>query len=388
MILGRVFNHILRRAMLLWLGAAACLWLSFGQSDPQKGNPPGQQAGAQQPNQSGQRGGAPNQAGRRGLTPEQQAQDTLNERRNMRFNMFNGVRMPDRPTGMTPPNLPVPGQSGWVVSQPSSQSAPVPTRPIPMMTNRPGVMPVIQPEEPSTMRLRLEGSNVTAEIRNTPLQSVLDELSAWSGVVFEVESQENPKVSVNFYRMPVESAVQRLVANDNSIAYYGKDESGQSRLTFVRIMARTPRPSPPVLRYIGTGTVSKRSDEVVDTPEQALTVLAGSANLVAREKAVEVLIETKSSAAVIALKAVLDDPAPEIRVAAIDGLASLDARDALPQILLALKDAHPGVRQSAVLAVGMLGDKANVKDLRPLLRDSDANVAAAATTVIQKLSVR
>jgi hypothetical protein len=242
--------------------------------------------------------------------------------------------------------------------------------------------------EPSSMKLRLEGLDVVAQIRNTPLQDVLAELAAWSGIVFEIESMENPQVSITFFRVPLAEAVQRLIGNNDSIIYYAQDETGQNHVRFVRIFTRTPRPTPPSLHYIGTGAITKRSDDIVDSPEQALAVLAGSSNLAARQKAIEVLVSAKAAPAVQALRTVLDDPAPEIKVAAIEGLASLGAHDALPQILPALKDAHPGVRQSAVVAVGLLGDAKNVKDLRPLLKDRDSSVAAAADVAIQKLSAR
>jgi len=242
--------------------------------------------------------------------------------------------------------------------------------------------------DPQLIRMRLEGQDLTAEIRNAPLQQVLEELASWSGVVFEVESQENPQISITFFRVSLPEAIERLTGNNNSIAYYERDEADHSHLRFVRIFTRNPRPVAPSLHYIGTGAVTKRSDDIVDSPEQALAVLAGSSNLVARQKAIEVLINAKGAPAIQALKMVLTDPAVEIRVAAIEGLAVLGVRDALPQILAALKDAHPGVRQSAVTAVGLLGDSANVKDLKPILKDPDGSVAAAAGVAIQKLSAR
>jgi HEAT repeat protein len=245
-----------------------------------------------------------------------------------------------------------------------------------------------QPSEPASIKLRVEGQEVVGQIRNAPLQQVLEELAAWSGIIFEIESQENPQVTVTFYRVPLLEAIQRLTGNNNSIVYSEKDESGQNQIRLVRIFTRTPRPTPPSLHYLGAGAITKRSDDVVDSPEQALAVLSGSSNLAARQKAIEVLVATKGAPAIQALKTALTDPAVEIKVAAIEGLYTLGVHDALPQILLALKDEHPGVRQSAIIAVGLLGDAKNVKDLRPLLKDPDRSVAAAADVAIQKLSAR
>jgi hypothetical protein len=238
------------------------------------------------------------------------------------------------------------------------------------------------------MRMRLEGETLTAEIRNTPLQDVLGELAAWSGIVFAIESQEDPPVSVNFFSVSLTEAVDRLTQQSNSLIYYGQDAAGNSRMRLVRVLSRAPHPNPPVLHYLGTGVVTKRSDDIVDSPEQALAVLTGSNNLLARQKAIEVLVNSKSPAAVQALKAALGDPAIEVKVAALDGLAVLGSREALPQVLAALKSSHPGVRQSAILAVAALGDAANAKELRPLLKDPDPSVAALAEATIQKLTAR
>jgi len=252
-------------------------------------------------------------------------------------------------------------------------------------------LPSLQPNQPPprpVVTMRLEGGMVTAQVIATPLQQVLEELAARTGVVFEVQSQHNPIVSISLYRVPLEEAIGRLAGSSNSISYYGKDAAGQSRIEMVRIFPRAKVPQQPSLRYIGAGVVTKSGDEIVDTPEQALKVLTEGDNLEAREKAVDVLVAAKGDFAIEVLTQILQDSAPEIRVAAIEGLAGLGAHASLPQILLALKDTHPGVRQSAVTAVALLGDADNVKNLKPLVKDPDLSVAAAAEMAIRKLAAR
>jgi HEAT repeat protein len=141
------------------------------------------------------------------------------------------------------------------------------------------------------------------------------------------------------------------------------------------------------LRYIGTGAVTKTGDDTVDNPEQALRALAESKNPETRQKAVEILVAAKGVAAVQALTMAVEDEAPEVRAAAIEGLASLGERNALPKIVHHLKDPHPGVRQSSINAVALIGDAENLNDLRPLGRDKDKSVAAAADIAIKKLSM-
>ena len=236
------------------------------------------------------------------------------------------------------------------------------------------------------MKMRIEDGFVTAEIRATPLQGVLEELADRTGVVFSIQSQENQPISISLYRVSLEEAIQRILSSENNIIYYGRDAAGNTRIEYVRVEPRANAPAQPSIRYIGTGAVTKTGEDTVDTPDQALKVLSESANLEARQKAIEVLVAAKGEVATLALMGALSDPAPEIRAAAIEGLASLGARSALPAIILSLKDKHPGVRQSAIVALALLGDAENVKDLKPLVKDQDASVAAAADIAIRKLS--
>jgi hypothetical protein len=253
--------------------------------------------------------------------------------------------------------------------------------------------PRVQPKPnqvllPAVMKLRVDEGRVTGEIQATPLQQVLAELAARTGIMFEVPSQENEPISISFYKATVGEAVQRLVGANNSAVYYARDETGADRIQMVRIFTRPGKYPQPSLLYIGNGTVTKTGDDTVDSPEQALKVLAESKQVDLRQKAVEVLVAAKAEVAVQALTQAIGDPAPEVRVAAIEGLATLGARSAMPQILRSLHDPHPGVRHSAIVAVALIGDAVNVRDLMPMIKDPDASVAGAADTAIKQLASR
>jgi len=235
------------------------------------------------------------------------------------------------------------------------------------------------------VKIHVEGKLITAEVSNAPLQTVLDDLAARTGVIFQVQMQDNPFVSVNLHRVPLREAVQRIAPADNMLFVYGQNESEGERIKLVRIFPRTNPPPQPAVVFLGTGAVTKKNDSI-ETTEQALEALAESPEAEVRRKAIELLVGAKNDVTVEALTACLHDSAPEVRIAAIEGLAMLDARSALSEILKALRDSNPEVRQSAVLAVSLLGEAENLKDLKPLSHDKDGGVAAAADIAIQKLS--
>ncbi len=273
-----------------------------------------------------------------------------------------------RPTPFPPGRTPFPGQPR------------IPGQPFP------GAPQPAQPSVPPFLMIRVEENRVTAQIRATPLQQVLEELAARTGIIFEIQSQEDPPVSLSLYSEDLQEAIRRIVASENSILYYGNDAAGWSRLEYVRLFPRANQPQQPSLLYIGTGAVTKSGDDTVDTPEQALKVLSESQSVEARQKAVEVLAVAKGEIPIMALLGALLDPAPEVRSAALEGLASLGAHSSMPAIIQSLRDRHPGVRNSAIMAVALLGDAENVRDLKPLTRDPDASVAAAAEVAIRRLS--
>jgi hypothetical protein len=238
--------------------------------------------------------------------------------------------------------------------------------------------------KPVVLSMRVVEGKVTADIVDCPLQNALQELADRTGIIFELRSHDTPTVSVHLNRIPMHEAIQRIAPGHNIMFYYSQDKP-EERIVKVRIFPRGGAVQQPALVYLGTGAITKTNDDV-ETPEQALKALAGNARLEMKERAISILVRNKSEEAVKALVGSLLDPAPEIRVAAIEGLAAFESHDALPGILECLKDTHPGVRQSAITAVALLGDIKNIPNLKPLSTDKDAGVASAADLAIKKLS--
>jgi len=248
----------------------------------------------------------------------------------------------------------------------------------------PNQLPGAKVDKVSLLKMRVEEGKVTADIADSPLQAVLRELADRTGIIFEVRSHENPLVSIHLKGVSVEEAIKRITSGNNALFLYGQGAESE-RITMVRVFPRTAPVQQPGLVYLGTGTITK-TNYTIDTPEQALKVLSTNASIQDREIGIGVLAKTRSDEAVKALMNCVSDPAPEIRVAALEGLGAMGAHAALPVVLKSLKDANPGVRQSAATVVALLGDARNLKDLGPLSLDRDASVAAAAEAAIRKLS--
>lgn len=242
-----------------------------------------------------------------------------------------------------------------------------------------------QPPKNPVLRMWVDEGLISATIADAPLQKVLEDLAARTGVIFEVRSHVNPLVSVRLNRVSIQEAVQRLAPDSNAIFLYSGDPKEPDRVVLIRLFPRAETFPQPSVLYLGTGTVTKGND-MAETPEQAMKVLADNPNVEARLKALEIVADGGGDAAVQALVKAVSDPAPQVRVAAIEALAAREARAALPVVLKRLKDPNPAVRRSAVTAVALLGSDRNIKDLKPLSSDPDTGVAAAAETAVRKLA--
>jgi hypothetical protein len=124
-----------------------------------------------------------------------------------------------------------------------------------------------QSQKPAVLSMRVDEGRVTATIMDSPLQNVLADLAARTGIIFEVRSQENPLVSVNLHRVTLQEAIQRIAPASNTIYFYGKKQGASDRITLVRLFPRSGTSSQPSILYLGTGAITK-SNYSADSPLQ------------------------------------------------------------------------------------------------------------------------
>jgi hypothetical protein len=128
--------------------------------------------------------------------------------------------------------------------------------------NPPVRSPSQQPEPgPAVLDMRVEEGKVAAEIINCPMQTVLKELADWTGIQFEVRSNDNPPVSVRLYGVSVQEAIQRIASDDDTVFTYVGGKPGAEDISFVRVFPRTKPVQQPGIIYLGTGVVTKKPSE-------------------------------------------------------------------------------------------------------------------------------
>ena len=117
-----------------------------------------------------------------------------------------------------------------------------------------------QSQQPAVLSMRVDEGRITATIVDSPLQNVLTDLAARTGIIFEVRSQENPLVSVILHRVSLQEAIQRMAPGSNTIYFYGNNQGDPDRITLVRLFPRSNTSPQPSILYLGTGAITKGND--------------------------------------------------------------------------------------------------------------------------------
>lgn len=127
------------------------------------------------------------------------------------------------------------------------------------------------------------------------------------------------------------------------------------------------------------------------TLEAALRDVASPKAAVRAEAARDLVPHAEGARAkvVSALEGLLrDDKDGSVRAAAAVGLADIEAREALPTLLVAVEDDDPLVRQMAITALGEIGDARATERLRRALSDERPEVRFQAAIAFPRVSAR
>ncbi len=145
-----------------------------------------------------------------------------------------------------------------------------PPRPLParnQITNQIQVEDPTQNVIPSSLSVQVKDGKINASIKNVPLQQVLEELALRSGIIFQIQSQDNPAVSITLQGVSLTEAIQRIASADDLIFYHGMNSSGQNVIQLVKIYPRGEVPQQPSIRYIGSGAVTRTNEDSGGNPQ-------------------------------------------------------------------------------------------------------------------------
>lgn len=211
------------------------------------------------------------------------------------------------------------------------------------------------------IRIELNDGLLTAEIHDAPLPRVLAEIGKLAGFRFVqvADFDDFPRINSNFEKLPLQVAVERLVANTNRIFFYEGEEDDSERVISQ-------------LWLLGPG------EDGVDTTQhsEADSRLQHEEPLV-RSQAVLRLVQQQGAESVLEKLSVLlqTDQDPLVRSRVAIALGSLGDERAVPELESALLDTNFSVRAQSMTALGQIGgDRATMALGGILLDESHAPV--------------
>ena len=213
-----------------------------------------------------------------------------------------------------------------------------------------------QPANSDDIRIELKDGLLTADIHDTPLPQVLEEIGKLAGfkVVQVGDFNDFRRVNSNFSDLPVQTAVERLVANANRIFFYRQDATVKSGRVLSQLWLLGPGEA-------GADT-TQRSEEVSGLQHEEPLI---------RSQAVLRLVQQEGAEAVLEKLTVLlqSDPDPLVRSRVASALGSLGNERAVSELESALQDPHVTVRTQSMTALGQIGGDRAVMALGSVLTD-------------------
>lgn len=262
-----------------------------------------------------------------------------------------------------------------------------------------GMMHVLQASIPSgeeVLDIKFSNGQLSARIKNSPLEKVLKEIMSQSGARIWLSDSMEGTVTVEFQNIPIGEGVRRILKDKNYAFAYAIHEAKEGKLSIISASksrevftkVKEEPPKPPAREVMPVVKKEKPKKEKTSFESLAKDALENE-DPGKREDAIIALGESKYPGAVeIISKALANDPNEDVRLSAIDALLEIGDESIAEHLSIALRDRDPWVRESAVEALGEVGSEAAIEFIKSSLSDEDGSVRELARETLEELNVK
>ncbi len=251
------------------------------------------------------------------------------------------------------------------------------------------------PSGEETFEIKFSNGQLSAKLKNSPLEKVLKEIMEQSGARIWLNDAIDATVTMEFQNVPIREGVRRILKDKNYAFLYAPHEIKEGKLSIIsaskskEIFTKTKdvppkkppqKPVPPIAKK-GKAKKEKPSFEVL-VKDALENEDAGK-----REDAIIALGESKDKKALETIaKALMNDPSEDVRLSSIDALLEIGDKSVVEPLSHALKDRDPWVRESTVEALGEVGGEAAIEFIKSALNDEDGSVRELAQETLEELN--
>lgn len=213
------------------------------------------------------------------------------------------------------------------------------------------------------LTVTVTSSRMSLSAREAPLADVLAAIGRQAGVTMVLRGDLNFPVTETLVNVPVDEGIRRLSRWQSVVLIYGRSTDSVTRPVLSEVWVTSSHPAlagadpgsnRAVARRVSSDDVRAPARPPTEPERWAQTLIAfNSANAETRREQIEALVRAQGESAVVAAlrDAATRDPAPRVRRAAIQLLASMGSPAALDAVRATLTDPDPGVRSEARTAL-------------------------------------
>jgi len=211
-----------------------------------------------------------------------------------------------------------------------------------------------QPADNTDIRIELNDGLLSAEIDDVPLPRVLAEIGKLAGfkVVQVGDFDDYPRINSKFEMLPLQVAVERLVANTNRIFFFSQSEGAESQ----RVLSQ--------LWLLGPGEAGAE----ITQKTEVVGGLQHEDPLIRSQAALRLVQQQGGEATLEKLTILLQtDQDPLVRSRVAIALGALGDERAVSELESATLDPHFSVRTQSMTALGQIGGERATRVLGGIL---------------------
>ena len=238
--------------------------------------------------------------------------------------------------------------------------------------------------------IKFNNGQLSAKLRNAPLEKVLKEIMSQSGARIWLNDSIDTTVTIELQNVSVREGVRRILKDKNYAFLYAPNEIKEGKLSIISASkSKEEPPKKPPQKPVQP--VAKKDKPKKEKPSFEALVKDALENEDAgkREDAIVALGESKDKKAIETIaKALVNDPSEDVRLSSIDALLEIGDKSVAEPLSQALKDRDPWVRESAVEALGEVGGEAAIEFIKNALNDEDGSVRELAQETLEELNAK
>lgn len=237
--------------------------------------------------------------------------------------------------------------------------------------------------------VQVADGRLTVDVREASLSEVLEEIARQSGLVLKGHTSIDVRIDAQFDRLPLEHGLRVILDGQRYAVRYslvtGDDGRAMVRVPSVLWIFPPHDLAPPEGGPANDGADAGSGDGSLDL-QRLRAVLESAEDAWDKEDALEAIAEAEDPQVALPLvRFALTDRDEDVRLAAVEALATIGGEGAAEALEIALRDPESWVREGAIETLEAIGGDRAAQSLAVALQDEDADLREQAVDALGEI---